>query len=151
MGGAARTIESATGPRSPQQLASAVFGLYAGLVYLTPLFGGLAADGWLGRTRTVVAGASLMAPGHFLMASESSVLLTLACLLVGVGCFKGNIAAQAGELYAPGDKRRASAFWGLHAALVATAGALLLGVRLAFGRLLAAGGATEAPAAAMPS
>ncbi|MDQ2929120.1 MAG: MFS transporter, partial [Pseudomonadota bacterium] len=54
-------IEHATGPRSPQQLASAVFGLYAGLVYLTPLFGGLLADRVLGRTKTVVIGASLMA------------------------------------------------------------------------------------------
>ena len=103
-------IERATGPRSPQQLASAVFGLYAGLVYLTPLFGGLLADRVLGRTKTIVIGACLMALGHFLMAFEASFLLALACLLIGVGCFKGNIAAQVGDLYAPGDKRRASAF-----------------------------------------
>jgi proton-dependent oligopeptide transporter, POT family len=103
-------IEGVTGPRSPQQLASAIFGLYAGLVYLTPLFGGLLADRVLGRTRTVVIGACLMATGHFLMAFEASFLPALACLLVGVGCFKGNIAAQVGDLYAPRDKRRASAF-----------------------------------------
>ena len=103
-------IERAAGPRSPQQLASAVFGLYAGLVYLTPIFGGLLADRVLGRTKTVVIGASLMALGHFLMAFESSFLVAMACLLVGVGCFKGNIAAQVGDLYAPGDQRRASAF-----------------------------------------
>lgn len=103
-------IEQATGPRSPQQLASVVFGLYAGLVYLTPLFGGLLADRVLGRKRTVVIGASLMALGHFLMAFEVSFLAALACLLLGVGCFKGNIAAQVGALYAPGDKRNASAF-----------------------------------------
>lgn len=103
-------IENVTGPRSPQQLASVVFGLYAGFVYLTPLFGGLLADRWLGRTKTVVMGASLMALGHFLMAFEVSFLAALACLLLGVGCFKGNIAAQVGALYAPGDKRRASAF-----------------------------------------
>lgn len=103
-------IERVTGPRSPQQLASVVFGLYAGFVYLTPLFGGLLADRWLGRTRTVVTGASLMALGHFLMAFEVSFLPALACLLVGVGCFKGNIAAQVGDLYHPEDKRRASAF-----------------------------------------
>jgi POT family proton-dependent oligopeptide transporter len=103
-------IEQAIGPTSPQQLASAVFGLYAGLVYLTPLFGGLLADRVLGRTKTVVIGASLMALGHFLMAFQASFLVALACLLVGVGCFKGNIAAQVGDLYAPGDKRRASAF-----------------------------------------
>jgi POT family proton-dependent oligopeptide transporter len=105
-----RGIEGVTGPRSPQQLASAIFGLYAGLVYLTPLFGGLLADRVLGRTKTIVIGASLMALGHFLMAFEASFLAALACLLVGVGCFKGNIAAQVGDLYAPGDKRRASAF-----------------------------------------
>jgi POT family proton-dependent oligopeptide transporter len=95
---------------TPQQFASATFGLYAGLVYLTPIFGGLIADRWLGRTKTVVTGATLMAIGHFLMAFEVSFLLALACLVVGVGCFKGNIAAQVGDLYAPGDTRRASAF-----------------------------------------
>lgn len=104
------SIENVTGPRSPQQLASVVFGLYVGLVYLTPIFGGLLADRVLGRTRTVVIGALLMATGHFLMAFETALLPALACLLLGVGCFKGNIAAQVGDLYAPGDKRRASAF-----------------------------------------
>lgn len=103
-------IENVTGARSPQQLASIVFGLYAGLVYLTPIFGGLLADRVLGRTRTVVLGASLMAFGHFLMAFETALLPALACLLIGVGCFKGNIAAQVGDLYGPKDKRRASAF-----------------------------------------
>lgn len=103
-------IENVTGPRSPQQLASAVFGLYVGLVYLTPIFGGLLADRVLGRTRTVVIGALLMATGHFMMAFEAALLPALGCLLLGVGCFKGNIAAQVGDLYAPGDKRRASAF-----------------------------------------
>ncbi len=103
-------IERVTGPRSTQQLASVIFGLYAGLVYLTPIFGGLVADRWLGRTKTVALGAILMALGHFLMAFELSLLPALACLIVGVGCFKGNIAAQVGELYGPEDKRRASAF-----------------------------------------
>ena len=103
-------LEHATGPRTPLQLGLLVSGLYAGLVYLTPLFGGLLADRVLGRTKTVVLGASLMAAGHFLMAFESSFFLAISCLLVGVGCFKGNIAAQVGALYAPGDKRNATAF-----------------------------------------
>lgn len=103
-------IESVTGPRKTQQLASIVFGLYAGLVYLTPLLGGIVADRWLGRTRTITIGAVLMALGHFLMAFDRSFLLAIACLLVGVGAFKGNIAAQVGSLYKPEDKRRASAF-----------------------------------------
>ena len=103
-------VEGVLGPRTPLQLGALIAGLYAGLVYLTPLFGGLLADRVLGRTRTVVIGASLMALGHFLMAFEASFLAAIACLLVGVGCFKGNIAAQVGALYAPGDKRNASAF-----------------------------------------
>ena len=103
-------LEHVTGPRTPLQLGLLIAGLYAGLVYLTPLFGGLLADRVLGRTRTVTLGALLMAAGHFLMAFESSFFLAIACLLVGVGCFKGNIAAQVGALYAPGDKRNATAF-----------------------------------------
>lgn len=106
----ARFLERAEGATSPVALASAVFGLYAGFVYMTPVLGGLVADRLLGRTRTVTLGALLMAAGHFLMAFERSFLLALACLLIGVGCFKGNIAAQVGELYDPGDLRRADAF-----------------------------------------
>jgi POT family proton-dependent oligopeptide transporter len=103
-------IESVYGPLSPLALASAIYGLYAGLVYLTPLAGGLIADRLAGRTRTITAGALLMATGHFLMAFEVSFLLALLCLLLGVGCFKGNIATQVGELYGPDDLRRADAF-----------------------------------------
>jgi POT family proton-dependent oligopeptide transporter len=103
-------IEHVYGRLSPAALASVIFGLYAGGVYLTPLAGGFIADRFLGRTLTVTIGAILMAMGHFLMAFEQSFLLALACLLVGVGCFKGNIASQVGELYGPGDLRRADAF-----------------------------------------
>jgi len=103
-------IERAYGHLSPAALASVIFGLYAGGVYLTPLAGGFIADRILGRTATVTLGAILMALGHFLMAFEQSFLVALTCLLVGVGCFKGNIASQVGELYAPGDLRRADAF-----------------------------------------
>lgn len=91
-------------------LASAIFGLYTGLVYLTPIAGGMVADRWLGRTRTITLGALLMATGHFLMAFDFSFLLALLCLLTGVGCFKGNLASQVGALYQPGDLRRADAF-----------------------------------------
>lgn len=91
-------------------LSSAIFGLYTGLVYLTPIGGGLIADRWLGRTRTITIGALLMAAGQFLMASEAFFLVALLCLLIGVGCFKGNLASQVGALYGPGDLRRADAY-----------------------------------------
>jgi POT family proton-dependent oligopeptide transporter len=104
-------IEHAYGrPLSVVALASAIFGLYTGLVYLTPIAGGIIADRWLGRTWTITIGALLMAAGHFLMAFDVSFLLALTCLVTGVGCFKGNLASQVGALYATGDLRRADAF-----------------------------------------
>src|SRR6476660_10297176 len=105
-----RLINSIYGNLSTQALASTIFGLYTGLVYLTPIAGGLIADRWLGRTRTITIGALLMAAGHFLMAFDVSFLLALTCLLCGVGCFKGNLASQVGALYPIGDNRRADAF-----------------------------------------
>jgi POT family proton-dependent oligopeptide transporter len=93
-----------------QPLASAIFGTYTALVYLTPILGGLLADRVLGRRKTITIGAVTMAAGHFLMAFETSFLLALLCLIVGNGCFKGNIASQVGALYRPDDHRRADAF-----------------------------------------
>jgi POT family proton-dependent oligopeptide transporter len=95
---------------SGQPLASAIFGTYTALVYLTPIFGGMIADRFLGRNRTLIIGGVLMAIGHFLMAIEPAFLLALLCLLLGVGAFKGNIASQVGALYGPSDLRRAMAF-----------------------------------------
>lgn len=95
---------------SGQPLASAIFGTYTALVYLTPIAGGIIADKWLGRNTTLIAGGILMAIGHFLMAIEPAFLLALLFLLLGVGAFKGNIATQVGALYGPSDLRRAMAF-----------------------------------------
>jgi len=93
-----------------QPLASAIFGDYTALVYLTPILGGIIADRWLGRRATLILGGLVMALGHFLMAIESMFLFALLALVVGVGLFKGNIATQVGELYGPNDLRRAMAF-----------------------------------------
>ena len=98
------------GPLAVQALASAIFGLYTGLVYLTPIGGGLLADRVLGRTRTITIGALLMAAGQFLIAFDITFLVALTSLLIGVGCFKGNLASQVGALYSTGDNRRADAF-----------------------------------------
>jgi POT family proton-dependent oligopeptide transporter len=98
------------GGKSGQPLASDIFGNYTALVYLTPIFGGIIADRWLGRRGALVLGAMVMSLGHFLMAIQPAFLLALVCLIVGVGLFKGNIASQVGELYGPNDLRRAVAF-----------------------------------------
>ena len=97
-------------PPTTQALASHIFGTYAALVYLTPIFGGLLADRWLGKTRTVTIGALLMAAGHFLMAFDQSFLLALLLLILGVGCLKGNLASQVGLLYRTGDVRQTDGY-----------------------------------------
>jgi len=110
MAGLRGLVESLRGPLSVTAFATQISGLYGGLVYLTPIIGGLVADRALGRKMTVTIGAVLMAFGHFLMAFEMPFLLALLCLLIGVGFFKGNIASQVGALYKPGDTRITSAF-----------------------------------------
>jgi len=97
-------------PLEGQPLSSAIFGFYTAFVYLTPIIGGLIADRWLGRTLAITIGASLMAVGQFLVGLDSTFLIALASLLIGVGLLKGNLASQVGALYATGDNRRADAF-----------------------------------------
>jgi POT family proton-dependent oligopeptide transporter len=103
-------LESVFGPLAVQPLSSQIWGFYTGLVYLTPVFGGLLADRVLGQRRTVVIGASLMAIGHFMMAVEPLFLFALLFLILGNGCFKPNISTQVGGLYPPGDHRRDRAY-----------------------------------------
>ncbi len=103
-------LEFVFGPLGVQAFASQIYGFYTGLVYLTPIFGGLLADRQLGQRRTVMLGAGLMAIGHFMMAAEPLFLLALIFLILGNGCFKPNISTQVGMLYRPGDRRRDRAF-----------------------------------------
>jgi POT family proton-dependent oligopeptide transporter len=103
-------LEGMFGPLGVQPFASHIYGLYTGLVYLTPVFGGLIADRWLGQHRTVLLGAALMAIGHFMMAFEPLFLFALTTLILGNGAFKPNMSAQVGGLYAPGDPRRDRAY-----------------------------------------
>ena len=91
--------------------ASVLYGYYTGLVYLTPVLGGLIADKYLGQRRSVFVGGTLMALGQIvLFGSESSFFVGLILLIIGNGFFKPNISTQVGNLYAPGDSRRDGAF-----------------------------------------
>ena len=101
-------LESLSGPLSKQALASQIFGLYAGLVYFTPLLGGLIADRWIGQRNAVVLGALSMSAGHIAMAFDQSFVLALALLVAGSGLLKGNISSQVGALYPPDDEARRS-------------------------------------------
>ena len=94
-----RTLFEFRGPMSDLAFASLIYGWYGGLVYFTPILGGLIADRWLGARRTVVIGAVLMSAGHLAMSFDASFLIALALLILGSGCLKGNISAQVGMLY----------------------------------------------------
>jgi POT family proton-dependent oligopeptide transporter len=91
--------------------ASVLYGWYTGLVYLTPVIGGLIADKYLGQKRSVFLGGIIMALGQFLLFGvESLFFIGLLMLIVGNGFFKPNISTQVGNLYPPGDSRRDGAF-----------------------------------------
>lgn len=97
-------------PDSIQGQASVLYGWYTGLVYLTPLFGGILADRVLGQRKAVIIGGGLMALGHFVMAAEDWFFPALILLILGNGAFKPNVSTQVGGLYAEGDPRRDGAF-----------------------------------------
>jgi POT family proton-dependent oligopeptide transporter len=93
-----------------QGQASLIYGGYAAAVYLTPIFGGYVSDRWLGRRRAVIAGGSIMAIGHFLLASETLFFPALAAIAIGNGLFLPSLPGQIGGLYQQADPRRGGAY-----------------------------------------
>jgi len=87
-----------------------LYGWYTGLVYITPIFGGLIADKILGYRKAVVLGALLMTLGHASMALEvtSSAFFYagLVLLIIGNGLFKPNISSMVGQLYKTQGKEK---------------------------------------------
>ena len=81
--------------------AGALFGTYAGLLYLTPILGGLIADKLTGYRWAVIIGAAIMTLGHASMAIETefSLYLGLGLLVIGTGFFKPNITSIISEMY----------------------------------------------------
>ncbi|EEZ88851.1 conserved hypothetical protein [Vibrio harveyi 1DA3] len=112
-----------------------LYGIYTGLVYITPLIGGYLADNYLGQRRSILIGGALMAIGQFTLAMPADALglgslhtfyLGLALLICGNGLFKPNISTMVGDLYNEGDNRRDGAFTIFYMGI--NLGALLAGV-----------------------
>ncbi|WP_114767474.1 peptide MFS transporter [Vibrio rhodolitus] len=112
-----------------------LYGIYTGLVYITPLIGGWLADNYLGQRRSILIGGALMAIGQFTLAIPADMLglsvlhsfyLGLALLIAGNGLFKPNISTMVGDLYKEGDNRRDGAFTIFYMGI--NIGALLAGV-----------------------
>ena len=81
--------------------AGALFGTYAGLLYLTPILGGMIADRFTGYRNAVIIGCVVMTLGHAAMALETefSLYAGLALLVLGTGFFKPNITSIISEMY----------------------------------------------------
>ncbi|RYZ65470.1 MAG: MFS transporter, partial [Proteobacteria bacterium] len=87
-----------------------MYGIYTGLVYLTPLLGGYIADKFLGRRKAVFIGGILMAMGQLALSVPALLHFALGLLIAGNGFFKPNISTMVGGLYREGDSRRDGAF-----------------------------------------
>ena len=94
--------------------ALVLYGWYTGLVYFTPLIGGIVADKLLGYRNATVIGAFIMAIGHGFMALEyfenSFFFLGIGFIIIGNGLFKPNISSMVGQLYKDSDIRKDGAY-----------------------------------------
>jgi POT family proton-dependent oligopeptide transporter len=93
--------------------ALSLYAWYTGLVYLTPILGGLIADKLTGYRKAVILGALIMTLGHASMAMEgisaNFFYLGLVLMMAGNGLFKPNISSMVGQLYpAISDKKDAA-------------------------------------------
>ncbi len=88
--------------------AVSIVGSYVALIYLSPFIGGLIADRYLGYTKSIFLGGSLLALGYFLIAlngSDAVMYLGLFSAIVGNGFFKPNISTLLGNIYNRPDLR----------------------------------------------
>ncbi|MDX2194951.1 MAG: peptide MFS transporter [Cytophagales bacterium] len=85
------------------QAAGQLYGIYTGLVYVTPLLGGYLADRYFGRRNAILMGALIMAMGHGSLALHGIHFFYtgLILLMLGNGLFKPNISSMVGLLYSP--------------------------------------------------
>ncbi len=92
--------------------AGALFGTYAGLLYLTPILGGIIADKLTGYRWAVVIGAIVMTLGHVSMAFETEISLYvgLALLVIGTGFFKPNMTSIVSEIYEKVPQKKDGAY-----------------------------------------
>ncbi|MBS0394153.1 MAG: peptide MFS transporter [Proteobacteria bacterium] len=97
-----------------EKTAGAIYGLYAGSVYLFSLPGGWVADRLIGARRSIWYGGILISLGDFLLGVPGGPGLFYAGLLVialGTGLLKPNVSAVVGDLYVDqSGARRDSAF-----------------------------------------
>ncbi|WP_025125713.1 peptide MFS transporter [Myroides odoratimimus] len=92
--------------------AGAIFATYAMLLYITPIFGGILADKYLGYRWAVVIGSLIMTLGHASMTFETEffMYLGLVLLVVGTGFFKPNMTSILSEMYKSFPEKKDGAY-----------------------------------------
>jgi POT family proton-dependent oligopeptide transporter len=92
--------------------AGALYGTYAMLLYITPIFGGIIADRYIGYRWAVVVGALIMTLGHACMAVDSPSMLYagLGLLVIGTGFFKPNMTSILSEMYKAFPEKKDGAY-----------------------------------------
>ncbi|TDE02877.1 peptide MFS transporter [Flavobacterium hiemivividum] len=92
--------------------ASALFGSYVGLVYLSTMLGGYFADKVIGFRWAVILGAVLMTLGHASMAVETefTIYLGLVLLVFGNGFFKPNMTSILSVMYQDRPEKKDGAY-----------------------------------------
>lgn len=92
--------------------ASALFGSYVALVYLSTMLGGYFADNVWGYRKAVVVGAVLMTLGHAAMAFETtwSIYTGLILLVFGSGFFKPNMTSMISHIYKDHPEKKDGAY-----------------------------------------
>ncbi len=88
--------------------ATAIYGLYTGMVYFMGLPGGWLADRLLGGQKAVWYGGIVIMIGHIILAipTDSTFYIGLIFVVLGTGLLKPNITALVGQLYSEKDTRR---------------------------------------------
>ncbi len=94
------------------QKSNTIYGLYTGLVYLTPLLGGYIADRFLGQRKCISLGAILMFVGLMGLASNMEILFlpSLFVMIIANGFFKSNISTIVGMLYGDNKEKKDAGF-----------------------------------------
>jgi POT family proton-dependent oligopeptide transporter len=92
--------------------AGALYGTYAMLLYITPIFGGIIADRYIGYRWAVVIGSVIMTLGHASMALDTPLTLYvgLGLLVIGTGFFKPNMTSILSEMYKDVPERKDGAY-----------------------------------------
>ncbi|NQU50988.1 MAG: peptide MFS transporter [Bacteroidetes bacterium] len=104
-----------------REQAFTIYGIFTGLVYVTPMLGGILADKILGQRMTIYIGGLTMAVGQFMLSASAMqgdnlasrefwFFAGLGVLILGNGFFKPNISTMVGDLYDNNDPRKDGGF-----------------------------------------